>query len=518
MMRSEIEEAKESGGLVNASPRLWWSFIAGYILLAIVHAVVLKQDFPADMIDSDIIVGLTQWLTLAALIWRWRHASFPNAIRWGLLFAAVAFVNLANCNDLAIHIGKGKIATPGASIFCDAVYVALVLLCCSATFRGHRMRATNAIDGIMAVVLTVFFFIQTFSLLSLGGTENPEDILFIVRMFDILGVFMTVCATVRLLGAERSQRRHFFFVLASFLLTSTVLASARNRLLLTHYSQYLELLLLPQFVVLGLLCLRRLPRWLENYRPKPSMVHVTESLSPIFLALGLLGVSIDIWSSHATLAVTGVCIAVIGYGVRNVISESQQMAAERSLLKAQEELEGLVVTDPLTGIANRRGLDAALQRMWNRVQSSEMQLSVLMIDIDHFKRFNDNYGHDLGDRCLTAVANCLNGILTPLGCFVGRNGGEEFAALLPATTLEQACEIGEVVRSSVENIRLDHGGESLQVTISVGLANSEISKVASGKELLVLADEALFDAKNRGRNRVESRERSTPISGKDLIA
>ena len=518
MMRSEIEKAKGSGGLVNASPRLWWSFIAGCIFLAIIHAIVLKQDLPVSAIGSDIVVGLTQWLTLAALIWRWRYASFPNSIRWGLLFAAVAFVNLANCNDLAIHIGEKYNPVPGASIFCDAIYVALVLLCCSATFRGHRVRATNVIDGIMAVALTCFFFVQIFSLLSLGGTDSVENVLFIVRMFDVLGVFMTVCATVRLLGAERAQRRHFFFAMTAYLCTSTAFAAVRNRLMLMYSTAYVELLLLPQFVVLGLLCLKGVPRWLGNYHPKPSMVHVTESLSPIFLALGLLGVSIDIWSSHATLAVTGVCIAVIGYGVRNVISQSQQMAAERSLLKAQEELEGLVVTDPLTGIANRRGLDAALQRMWNRVQSSEMQLSVLMIDIDHFKRFNDNYGHDLGDRCLTAVANCLNGILTPLGCFVGRNGGEEFAALLPATTLEQACEIGEVVRSSVENIRLAHGGESLQVTISVGLANSEISKVASGKELLVLADEALFDAKNRGRNRVESRERSTPISGKDLIA
>jgi diguanylate cyclase (GGDEF)-like protein len=232
----------------------------------------------------------------------------------------------------------------------------------------------------------------------------------------------------------------------------------------------------------------------------------------------LLGVSIDIWSSHANLGVTGVCIAVIGYGVRNVISQSQQMATERSLLQLQEELESLVVTDPLTGIANRRGLDAALQRMWNRVQSSEMQLSALMIDIDHFKRFNDSYGHDLGDKCLIAVADCLNGILTPLGCFVGRNGGEEFVALLPATTLEQARKIGEAVRASVENIRLAHDGEPLQVTISVGLANSETSKVSSGKELLVLADEALYDAKNRGRNRVVWREIPTPLSGKDLIA
>jgi diguanylate cyclase (GGDEF)-like protein len=182
------------------------------------------------------------------------------------------------------------------------------------------------------------------------------------------------------------------------------------------------------------------------------------------------------------------------------------MATEHSLKLLQRELESQVVTDPLTGIANRRGFDAVLTRMWNRVETSDMHLSVLAIDIDHFKRFNDEYGHALGDLCLTAVAECLNRTLTPLGCYVARNGGEEFAGLLPATTLPQALEIGETLRRSVAGIKLAYGKEPLSVTVSIGLASSEKSAVSNLKALMVIADKALYDAKSRGRNQVAWRE------------
>ena len=261
-------------------------------------------------------------------------------------------------------------------------------------------------------------------------------------------------------------------------------------------------MVLPQWIVLGLLCLRPLSSRLARYRPSPSLVDVSESLGPLFLGLGLLGISISIWNGHSLAAGAGVSIAVIGYGIRNVITQSEQMATERSLLVLQDRLQNLAVTDPLTGIANRRGFDAALEHTWNRVRNSDMQLSILMIDIDHFKRFNDTHGHAPGDACLVAVAVCMDRILQPMGCFVARYGEEEFAALLPATTRAQAAAIGETVRQAVADFGLPPDNEPLSVTVSIGLANSEENTVAGGKALLVIADEALFDAKDRGRNQV----------------
>ena len=490
----------------GASSRLYWGYAAGYLLIGIAHLIALTRQSNAGDVASDVIVGVAQWLTLAALVWRWRRSSFPDTFRWGVTIAALAFINLANNNDLAIHVGGNYPQAPGASIFCDAIYVALVLLSCSTTFRGRTMRATNLVDGAMVIALTGFFFVRTFSLVAIDGPDNANSVQFIIRMFDILGVFITVCAMVRLLGTEKAPGRHFFFVLSAYLLTSTAFAAVRNRLTIRAHSMEFDFLLLPQFIVLGLLCLRGLPRWLESYRPKLSLVDVSESLSPLFMGLGILGVSLSIFRSHPILGAVGSSVAVIGYGIRNVITQSEQMATERSLMLLQGELQSLAVTDPLTGITNRRGFDASLERMWKRVETSNMHLSVLIIDIDHFKLFNDSYGHDLGDRCLIAVANCLKDILTPLGCSVARNGGEEFAALLPAATFQQAMEIGEIIRQSISEIRMSHGKESLLITVSIGVANSEQSQASSAKTLLLIADKALYDAKSAGRNRVVYRD------------
>jgi diguanylate cyclase (GGDEF)-like protein len=491
----------------GASRRMYWVFVIGYLVIGMAHPItLLSTSGLTTWVASDFIVGVAQWTTLAALAWRFRRSNFPNTFRWGVAIAGLAFVNLANDNDLAMHYSGGSSPVPGASIFCDAIYVALVLLSFSTTFRGRTMRATNLIDGSLVVTLTGFFFVRTFSLVSLFGTDNTEHIRFIILMFDVIGIFITLCASVRLLGTDEAPSRHFFFVLASYLLTSTAVAAVRNRLILASQSSFLEFLLLPQFVVLGLLCLRPLPRWLENYRPRLTLVHVTESLSPLFLGLGLLGVSISVFKGYPILGSIGASIAVVGYGVRNVVTQSEQMATEHSLKLLQKELENQVVTDPLTGIANRRGFDAVLARMWNRVETPDMYLSVLMIDIDHFKRFNDEYGHALGDICLSAVAACLDQTLTPLGCFIARNGGEEFAVLLPATTLQQALELGKALRRSVAEITLPCGDELLSVRVSIGLANSEKSSASSPKALMVLADKALYDAESRGRNQVAWRE------------
>ncbi|WP_058189582.1 GGDEF domain-containing protein [Terracidiphilus gabretensis] len=501
-----MEQPDEVMPAAGASSRLYWGYAASYLLIGIAHLIALTRQSDAGNVASDVIVGVAQWLTLAALIWRWRRSSFPDTFRWGATIAALAFINLANDNDLVIHVGGNYPHAPGASIFCDAIYVALVLLSCSTTFRGRTMRATNLVDAAMVVALTGFFFVRTFSLVSISGPDDANNVLFIIRMFNILGIFLTLCAAVRLLGAERTRQRHFFFVLTAYLLTSTAFAAVRNPLTIKPNGMEFDFLLLPQFIVLGLLCLRGSPRWLESYQPRSSLVDAAESLSPLFLGLGLLGVSLSIFSSHPVLGVVGASIAVIGYGIRNVITQSEQMATERSLMLLQGELQTLAVTDPLTGITNRRGFDASLGRMWKRVETSDMHLSVLIIDIDHFKLFNDSYGHDLGDLCLIAVANCLRDILTPLGCSVARNGGEEFAALLPAATFQQAMEIGETIRQSISEVRVSHGNEPLLITVSIGVANSAQSQASSAKALLLIADKALYDAKSAGRNRVVYRD------------
>jgi diguanylate cyclase (GGDEF)-like protein len=232
------------------------------------------------------------------------------------------------------------------------------------------------------------------------------------------------------------------------------------------------------------------------------MVDVAESMSPFFLGLGLTALSVSLWPTRPGLAALGVAVAILGYGIRNVITQTQHMGTERQLLRLQGELENLVVTDSLTGIANRRGFDQQLSTLWKRGQQQGTSLSILMIDIDHFKHVNDDHGHVIGDNCLRAVAIGLAELLGPHESTFARYGGEEFAVLLPALTLAQVIAVAESVRKKVEGLWVDSPDTPLGVTVSVGVACSLHTPAENGKALLVFADTALRAAKAQGRNRV----------------
>lgn len=175
-------------------------------------------------------------------------------------------------------------------------------------------------------------------------------------------------------------------------------------------------------------------------------------------------------------------------------------------LKQQADmLEALSLIDPLTHIPNRRSLDANLETEWKRAVREHQPLSLLMVDIDHFKHYNDNYGHGAGDDCLRRVAAALlEGIFRP-GDSVARYGGEEFVILLPQTARQPAGQVAEQLRRGILNLNLPHAYSSVdsRVSISIGCATSGAdTDITSPTELLQKADEMLYQAKAAGRNRV----------------
>ncbi|HEY0834392.1 MAG TPA: diguanylate cyclase [Azospirillum sp.] len=175
------------------------------------------------------------------------------------------------------------------------------------------------------------------------------------------------------------------------------------------------------------------------------------------------------------------------------------------LLKKQADiLRQLSFMDGLTGIANRRRFDETLEREWRRCGRSRLPLSVIMLDVDHFKRFNDHYGHHAGDECLCAVARLLAEEVMRPGDFVARYGGEEFVCLLPETDGEGAARVAERLRTAVQLRNLPHAASPTapQVTISLGYACMVPPPDRAAQSLVSLADSMLYDAKNRGRNRV----------------
>lgn len=170
--------------------------------------------------------------------------------------------------------------------------------------------------------------------------------------------------------------------------------------------------------------------------------------------------------------------------------------------------------DPLTGLANRRLFDATLQQAIT--DNSGNGLAVMMVDIDHFKLYNDHYGHPEGDVCLAKVAEAMEQAFRHRGFLVARTGGEEFSILLPDTTGEQAREHAETLRKAIAQLAIPHADSPVKnvVTVSIGICSSVSTGQNSGSTLMRSADLALYQAKERGRNRVACfGEDATDITG-----
>jgi diguanylate cyclase (GGDEF)-like protein len=173
------------------------------------------------------------------------------------------------------------------------------------------------------------------------------------------------------------------------------------------------------------------------------------------------------------------------------------------LKQRTDMLENMSMVDGLTGIANRRSFDQTLEQEWRRGRRNSTHISLIMIDIDNFKAYNDNYGHGAGDECLRLVARAIKSCLSRSGDFVGRYGGEEFVVLLPECDKDGALTVAEKIRRKVEELNIIHefSGTADHITISLGCMSMSCEGDDSA-EMLRKADQALYSAKEHGRNRV----------------
>jgi len=175
----------------------------------------------------------------------------------------------------------------------------------------------------------------------------------------------------------------------------------------------------------------------------------------------------------------------------------------RRRIAMETELRSLARTDALTGLCNRRAFDEMAELEWCRAQRSGLPLSLLMIDIDHFKGFNDLYGHSAGDDALAAVARCIGENIRRPGDTAARYGGEEFAVLLPDTGEAGAVRVAETMRAAVQELERRHVASPYHiVTVSIGVACSSERRFATLRAFVNAADAALYEAKGGGRNRV----------------
>jgi diguanylate cyclase (GGDEF)-like protein len=182
--------------------------------------------------------------------------------------------------------------------------------------------------------------------------------------------------------------------------------------------------------------------------------------------------------------------------ISTIVGRERQLRSQAEALRAQSYVDGL------TGIANRRHFDVALDRELRRAQRNDGQLSLLLMDIDSFKAYNDHFGHQQGDACLTLVAEAFASMLQRPADLAARYGGEEFAAVLPDTSGEQAAQLAETIRAKIASLNISHSPAATRshVTMSIGVATFDKDRLNEGAAMLAAADSCLYAAKKAGRD------------------
>lgn len=214
-------------------------------------------------------------------------------------------------------------------------------------------------------------------------------------------------------------------------------------------------------------------------------------------------------------------IARIRYHSKVLIALRQRDEIYRALRISQQQLqesnlalEKLTRTDGLTALANRRHFDESLETEWKRATREHSELSLLMIDVDYFKPFNDAFGHVEGDYALQKVAQVIKQHCERAGDIAARYGGEEFSAIFPSTDIAGAILLAEKIRVGIEELAIPHykPTDGSVITVSIGVASASPQRPIEAIRLLECADKALYKAKNNGRNRVEHHRLQAPES------
>jgi diguanylate cyclase (GGDEF)-like protein len=222
---------------------------------------------------------------------------------------------------------------------------------------------------------------------------------------------------------------------------------------------------------------------------------------PLILDVALSTRDIYVQWRHRAWIIGSMIAALDATIIALAILFSQQLRHRRA---AEDELRELARTDGLTGLNNRRSFDEHVHDEWRRAQRNAWPLSMLLIDVDSFKGFNDLYGHSAGDDALIDVARCIAQNVRRPGDTAARYGGEEFAVLLPNTDEAGATRIAGQIRAAVQGLQRRHVASSHHVlTVSVGVATARDMAMATSRALLNAADAALYEAKDAGRNRVQ---------------
>ena len=458
-------------------------------------ALAVKASY-VFMVAAPVLAGV-------ATLWRGTKERSAARVGWFALALALATWALGAFGNLWQEMVLGRLDEMYRdSILAFNLAVVPVTFLLASDWNGAGRRLAPVIDAVLALTLGYAYFIFTWSLLTARGVPDEAGVRTMLWLMDAQNGVVAAGALIRWAAAADAKERELFRALAAYTVGYLVVAFVNNHFIAANpdFGPQTSSIVTAVFaLVAGFALLTPAPE--PARRRSGRFVRAVHSASPLFLAGTLLIVALFLIRVDYPLGAAAILIAVLGYGLRSTATQVRHIERE-------DRLQAIAWTDALTGVANRRFFDQALTGAWRRSLRATSSLSVLMIDIDHFKLLNDRYGHPAGDACLREVAHALRQALVRPGDVLARYGGEEFIALLQEADMAGALVVAERLRAAVQALAIENLGSPLGVvTVSVGSASASVVLTTDNlaTSLVDAADKALYEAKCAGRNQVRAR-------------
>jgi diguanylate cyclase (GGDEF)-like protein len=454
------------------------------------------------------------WALLAAIACLWRAFHCPLSIRthWRLAAASLFFIFIATAVEAPAEIFFKAVPTVASigDFFFFSAFVP-ILLAITLPDEGVFDRFTFLLDSLQAAACSYLAYTVLMGVFPFTG--NPAQAMPYAPLefvYDTEYLVVVLLAAVRFFlgtgntGARNTADRYFFRILLVYTslygVTSAIYNHYVGKYSLTNGLDALNDIPSAALVLAAIFAPAAVP-WPPRRASRAAIVRLIDNARPVFLSLALIGLSASVAIRHFTVAFAFIFGAFILYSLRASRLQSKVEHAQAELEESHSHLSEIAHLDSLTEVSNRRSFDQFLAMEWGRAQRARQPLSLLLIDVDHFKRINDTWGHQAGDQCLRHTARVLRAALERPADVIARYGGDEFAILLAETGSLGASTVAARIRSAIAEDAA--AGNTYLTTVSIGISTWNAEDKAGPDQLIFAADRALYTAKQNGRDRVE---------------
>ncbi len=492
--------------LLAGKPRKVFGLSAGIFLLEASTQLFLRPDHAA----AEVFLAYILLFNVAALmvieIWRAMRSDHLKA-HWLLLSAVSGLYIVYVLWDLwaSTIFPRVSVAYLLSCEFIISVSSAIPSVLLISLPAGRRyLRNLIWIDfALVAMAAYLFYVVVLHQLPFTSAPVAPIDEMAFMHLLFVESLIVTVAYLLHYFAAVGRDERLFFGALSLNAVISLPIRLVFNRLIALHPQE--SLYNIPAFLVSLLAPAIYLLLPSEDPEEAPLKVGLLGDLiniaGPAMPSAALVALGIVVESRFHRIGIAAMAMAFLLFAVRATFFQRSFEQAQSSLEQAQMRLREMSYVDALTGVANRRAFEEALHFEWEHSTRSGSPLSLILIDVDLFKQFNDTLGHQEGDGCLVSVAQALRTALPRKTDVLGRYGGDEFAALLPSTNLTEAEVVAQKLWEAVHGLGIEIPGPAMRkISVSVGVASCTDFHRQTIKGLICAADKALYEAKDAGRN------------------